>query len=366
LKISSRVIAATAAIALAGVPAIFSTDAASATPVTPTLTYAEFAASQGYQDLMALGAQSQAAFANMQGLEQDTTVHASVTADTNVDVTVNIKTNKVDSTATTTTAPAPGVIAGTTTYYFSNGHYVFDATTFGTAFKNNTVNESLTRLGKPASSAISTTLTTAPSPFSDISPTAFTSKVSQDGLLAITLSKLNMLFTPVVCAAPTDAPSTNVCNYRASAIIDSFATFFIDVELTFDSTGFMSNMTIDESTDPVGFVMNLTVSQKPLNAWTQTLPQSVVADTAITKMGRQVGAETIAGTGLNKVIAKAKTLAKKAKKPLDANFLNLAAKVLGQKATKVKGGIKVSAKWQNISGSSCAVVTKGKASVNHC
>ena len=359
-----------AAITLVTAP-IFFVDAAHATPVTPTLSYDDFKASQGYQDLSALGAASNRAYDAMQGLEMITTLHAKVTVEATLDMTVDIKTNKTDSTSVTTTAPSQGIIDGTTSYYYSNGRYLLDAKTYESAAKNsfntNNLPDTLKRLGKSQDTVISTNYTSPPGSLADISPAAFIAQVGQDGLSSISASKLNLLFSPIVCAAPIEAPDTKVCTYRAStSALASIATIFIDVSLTFDATGFMTAMSIAESSDPVGLVFNINVSLAPLNGWTQTLPTNVVADTQVIAMGRQLNAETIASSQANKVVAKAKVLAKKSKAKLTPTHLTQAAKLLKQKFAKIKGGVKVSTKWLGVPGNACAVVAKGKVSVKPC
>jgi|GEM_PF-1846871 len=338
--------------------------AANAAPADAYLSHDDFIASQGYQDLLALGALSHTAYDSMQGLEQVSTIHMTDGQTNNVDMVVNVKTNKTDSTSTTSISAMPGVPASTSKYYFSKGHYVFNAKTYAENAGDRFVQKALALLKKPSKSWVLTTSNQPPAGITDISPAAFTSSVSQDGLASLAIAKLSPVFTQVTCS-PGDL-STQQCNYGVSAFVANVGKILIDVNLTFDETGFLSAMTLNESTDPTGFAMTLSMTQKPLNGWTQTLPSPVVSESKLTATSHRLAAERNSLLSANDVKASAVLTAKYAHKTLTLAQVKTLAHNMGQKFSPIKNGIKVTTKVGGVAGSACLVISNGKATSKVC
>jgi hypothetical protein len=363
----NKVLSGAAALVLASTGLLNAT-AAQAVGATATLTRDQWLATQEYADFAQRSTADGIALSNLAGVHEDLVLTSSITGLGAASVHVQIDASHTAATATMTT-DMTGFDPTEANYYFSNGKYIVDTGSFvdgGVAVPS--LQASLARLGKPTAAFVSTTQTAAPDGLIEINPAELFNVSGQNPLSNLGVDQTTMLYSPVICNTALTPPLNTTCTFSASLDGGSGYTIYLDASLTFDASGLMTNATITETSSPAAINVTLTMNQTPNEAWQQVLPSAgrTVTAAQLVSTSHKIQAELAVAPNANKILAKAKTAAKKAKKTLSATHLSNAAMSLKIRVTKIKNGVKLSKVVAGDKGSMCLTVSKGKSSLKHC
>ena len=92
----------------------------------------------------------------------------------------------------------------------------------------------------------------------------------------------------------------------------------------------------------------------------------VITESTVKKVTKQIAAEGKLYPQATSIVKKATTLAKAGKTAIAQKHLMSAATALKLKFTKITNGVKLTTKFQSVSGSVCITAVKGKTSTKHC
>ncbi len=368
---SFRTTASMLATALAFVATITGVNAQSATADTPSLTYSQFQATQGFTDLSAAAARSATYLATLQGMSQTMNISEFVSG-FSVGFDAQIAATRTASSAHVSVSNGIGP-SQTVDYFFQNGSYLQSIVDYlnGDVGVNN-ASAALARLGKKSATMVITPTPPDMNGVIPIDPATLFSPSSQDPLFSLLgssgVSTDNMLFSDVTSApSQSDAQSTTYTYSGQLTLAGLNSPLVFNSSLTFNADGFMTAATVDESAGSA-LTLNISVTQAANNAIVLNMPVSpvTVSSDALAAMSTKIDIEIILTPRAKAIAAKAKLLAKKAKTATTAAKLIAAAKALKYKYTAVKNGVKVSAKMGGSTGSMCVTALKGKIAINHC
>ena len=339
----------------------------SANAATATLSFTEFKATAGYQELAALSAASDAHLATQSGVEFNISVFTSMFGES-MTSTMRFLATK---TATRASVTAPDEQTGepfTINYGYANGSYFEEMTTAPlTGVPNSSA--ALARLGKSTTTNLIYDSANAPEGLSDIKPgTLFTGETIAP-LSQLAVTQETMTFSEIAKTANAlDASSTDY-SYEA-ALPESALTpaMKVNARLTFDATNHLKHVESIATIASLGLTLIMNANVTINNSLVMNLPteKNSVHMKALLTMGKRIGAEKLVATKAKAIATKAKSLAKAAKKTLVTKHISDAAKALKYKVTTVKNGAKISTTHQGVTGSMCVVATKGVPVVASC
>jgi hypothetical protein len=366
----SKTVAAMLATAIAFAVSITGANAPSAMADTPSLTYSQFQATQGFIDLSAAAARSTTYLSTLQGLNQTIAI-SEISTYFSIGINATIAATRNAASAHLSTSGTFGSNLGID-YYFVDGAYLQSIASYNNVdVPVNNATAALARLGKKSATMVKTPSPQLATGAIPIDPSTLFSAASQDPLASLSSSgavTANMLFGNITSApAQNDAQSTTY-SYSGQATITGLSTpLAFTVQLTFNADGFMTAMTVNESAGDA-LTLNMTVTETANNALVVNLPVAPVTVTSaqLEAMSTRIDAENAVMPRALAISSKAKALAKKAKVATGPANLIAAAKALKYKYTGVKNGLKVSAKANGSTGSVCVTAVKGKVTVNHC
>jgi hypothetical protein len=336
---------------------------ANASPAT-TYTYEQFSALASYLDMQA------AVDANTAYLQSRNNIVVSmqtteVIMGQTVSATVDISGNKTASKASMT---MPDPVSGTNqtiTYGFANGSYYQDAAgLMGQELPN--FDEALKRLKMTLNSTVNMETAISPDGMTAIDPTSLFSGNSVDPTLAVTASTSGLTFSEV--SKSDDATKAGATDYSYSIatapnVLVGAMTF--DVVYKFDANGLLYEMSMNGGLQNV-IQIDVTATITSPETLNITTPPNMFKLSDFTKMTNRIAAEKLVTTKAKAIATKAKALAKASKKTLAAKNITDAAKALKYTVSSVKNGVKLTGKYQGVSGSMCVIANKGVAAVSHC
>jgi hypothetical protein len=358
-----KITALITAIALGVALSVGGASVANASPAT-TLTYEQFTASASYADMQA------AVDANTTYLQSRnnmvlTMQTTEVIMGQTVWATVNISANKTAAVASMTMPDPVSGTSATISYGFANGSYFEDtAALMGQQIPNS--DQALARMGKTLNSSVNLQTTTPPEGMTPVDPTSLFSGNSVDPTLAVTASTDGLTFSEV--SKSDDATKDGATDYSysiATAPNILFAAMTFDVVYKFDSSGLLYEMAMHGGLQNV-LQIDVTATVSSPDTLNIETPRNIFKLSDFTKMTKQISAEKTVTSKANAIAAKAKALAKASKKTLAAKNITDAAKALKYTVSSVKNGVKLTGKYQGVSGSMCVIANKGVATVSHC
>ena len=339
--------------------------AANAAPTT--LSFAEFQLSSGYVELEALNVASDAFLATQSGIEFNISVDTSFLGQS-MTTTEQFLVTKTATFASITTPDEQTGDPFTINYGFANGSYFEDMNTAAlTGIPN--AEAALGRLGKSATTNLIYDSAEVPDGLSDISPDSILTGETIAPLSQLSVAQDTMTYSPVSKAANTlDATSTDYsfnATVPASGLMPAIGVLATE---TFDSSNHLKAVKSVAGVPSLGLTITMTASVSVNNSLVINLPteNNSVHKNALVNMGKKISAEKLVSTKAKAVATKAKALAKAAKKTLAAKNITDAAKALKYSVSSVKNGVKLTTKYQGVSGSMCVVATKGAAVVAPC
>ena len=359
-----KLAAAVAAFALVGSGVLVAQPAEAAS--APTMTYAEFKASPGFAALNEKNVASNALILASPAVQTQTTLQS----DSNgfhYMFSMGITSDATKSSAymmlgTSLSDPINYEV------YYTGKEYISSITAVQVLQGNiKNLSAALATLRNPNATAVSSTQPLDGMP--DTNPAKLYSAQPQDPLSSVSLDKLAMKFSAVDCQPSATEPTTTECSFAASVFAVAMGrTVTVDFTMDYDAAGLQTNSTIAESVDGIGTVLSITSRQTLLESYTQILPisQLTVDLAAVTKASNRISATQNADAKTTLIAAKAKTSAKKAKKPVDVSDLTAAAKALKLKVKNVPHGVKFTSSWFGQSSSMCVTAVGGQLHKRAC
>jgi hypothetical protein len=332
-----------------------------------TLTLAEFQAGAVYQELQTLSTSSDAYLAAQSGVEFNISVTTSMLGQSMTSSSRFLATK----TATSASLTMPDEQTGdpfTINFGFGNGSYFENMDTAPLTGVPN-ADAALARLGKSATTNLIYDTAVTPDGLSDIKPESLFSGDTIAPLSQLGVTQDSMTFSEVSKTSNSiDASSTD---YSYSAIVPESGlspAINIDANLTFDSNSHLKQVHTIATIPGLGITIIMHATVAVNNSLVVTLPTEAnsVHMNALVNMGKKISAEKLVTTKAKALATKAKALAKAAKKTLVAKHITDAAKALKYSVSSVKNGVKLTTKYQGVSGSMCVVATKGAAVVAPC
>ena len=336
---------------------------ASASPAT-TLSYADFTASAGYLELQAAMATSNTYLQSRDNIVVDVQTSESI-AGQSVSSAVHMEGNK---TASRATMSMPDPVSGTTatiSYGFANGSY-YEAVTGWPGLEDPNSQAAMKRLGKTVNSTVVLETQTAPDGLTSIDPVSLFDGSSTNVTQGLTSTTDGLTFSPVVKS--NDVSLDGAVDYSYS--LSTPANILFD-GMTFDlvfkvaPTGLLYSMSLNGGLSGL-LEMNVSATISSPDTLNLTLPTDTFKVSAFTKVSKQISAEKTVTTKANAIATKARALAKASKKALVAKNITDAAKALKYTVSAVKNGVKLTGKYQGVSGSMCVIANKGAATVGNC
>jgi hypothetical protein len=338
-----------------------------ANAASTSLTFANFQASAGYQELQAISTASNAFLADQNGIKFEMSAESTMFGMTQTSSEVFLSTKTASYASVTTPDEFTGDPA-TINFGFANGSYFEEINSSSLTTVPNGA-DAIKRLGKAASTNLIHDTAEAPEGFVDISPGFLFSGGSFDivGLLGVTQD--NMTFSEVSKNAnQSDATCTDY-SYDATMPASGLAPeVTVHASMTFDAANHLKSMRSSANLESVGISSTISATVSVINDLVIEAPTEAnsVHMNALVKMGKRISAEKLVTTKAKAVATKAKALAKAAKKTLVAKHIIDAAKALKYKVSSAKNGVKLTATYKSVSGSMCVIATKGAAVVAPC
>jgi hypothetical protein len=338
-----------------------------ANAATTNLTLVDFQATAGFQELQAISTASNAFLADQNGIKFEMSVENTMFGMTQTSNEVFLSTKTASYASVTTPDELTGDPA-TINFGFANGSYFEEINSSSLSMVPNGA-AAIKRLGKSASTNLIHDTAQVPDGLVDVSPGFLFSGGNLDLIAQLGVAQDTMTFSEVSKSANQTDATCNDYSYDATVPASGLVpAITVHASMTFDSASHLKSMRSSANVESVGLsttistkvtVMNDLVIQAPTDA-------NSVHMNALVNMGKKISAEKLVTTKANAISAKAKALAKAAKKTLVAKNITDAAKALKYSVSSVKNGVKLTTKYQGVSGSMCVVATKGTAAVAPC
>lgn len=359
-----RVFKRIASAALAAV--LLAVGATEARATSPSLSYTEFLASAGYTALLAETTANNTALGASRHLQVNSTMSATVAGTVAAEVTQISRTDGTSSSVETSVTSGGSVSGPFTVYVDASGAYLPQAMAVSLPDLSN-LDAAVARLGKSSSSYIAVPLTANPQ-LQNYKPSVIYSGSTSSALALLGDPTFNLggtslasySFTEPVASPNADNAANTDYGYSITMpATDSLPAMTWNVITTFSASHvFLKNtMTLDLDLMSETLVTTQTID----NSISVTVPHgtALINYSALATMGKKIQAE-------NSLMPKAAKIAAKAGKSVTLAKLVAAAKSLKYAYTSVKNGIKLTLKYQNVPGSICVTVVKGKAVTAHC
>lgn len=344
--------------------------ALSLTTLTPAqaadlpLSYSQYIASQGYKDMQAAAEIHNTKLAASTGLKID----MEMTTNTTGTIRASIKATKTAATSTITLEGESITVA------YHGGSYFLDIA--DAMYELETKNSSLIGKRLPSSSVKKVKLAGPPSDGTtllDMNPSSLFSGSSTtelvDSVYALDTSKFT--FSEVTSSANVTEPtSTDFKNQIKMNDPQTGITLDMTVTSTFNAEGFLTVTLIDQNMSLLGLtvesVTKLTQTIDNTLVLTPPAASTYMTQAKFTALDYQISAESALKTNANKIVTKAKALAKSAKKSLAGSHIVAAAKALKITSKAVTNGTKLSGKYKGVTGNLCITAYKGASSIKNC
>lgn len=330
---------------------------------TPNLTIDEFMASAAYEDYVDANLGNIEYLKSQNGITMDLLLELQYGEGPAFENFMKIETNKQNTRVNMTSGELSMniVMIGNTAYA--------DLGTYNAYFGPENRSKVFGRIGTPTGKSIK--MKEIPSEVADFTPEKmFEDPASvQTGLIQSQYAAYGDLlrFTEMVKTPnPDDETKTN---YSFSFGLElQGTTIRADQVSTFDANSLLvkstSNITVVSTAITANTKVELTTSITP--DLVIVAPTSVIDETLILRASNQIIAEGKSTAKAAAITKKAVELAKKAKKPVSATYLQAAAKTLKYTVTKLSNGVKLTSSESGIKGSLCVTVNKGKTSTKNC
>jgi hypothetical protein len=332
----------------------------------PTYSYSQYIETQGYKNLQAAAAASTAKISAASGVNMEFNIKTSSAGQVS-NITGTIK-------ATHTAVLRSSTMEGlTSTASFFDGSYFLELKEAATELGAN--NSSIVK--RLPSSAIKYVklgkLPNEGSTLSDLNPNyIFNGEFNS----SLTSSILNMDTTSFtfgdVTTSPNDLVPTSTDYKNKMTMTDAQTGMSADVQSTqtFNAEGVLTDTSINETISFLGMAIlaEIKLTQTIDNTLVLTAPETATVMTSANfiALDKQISAEASQKPNANKILAKAKTLAKSGKKALSASHLLDAAKALKIKVKPVPNGIKLAGTYKGVTGNLCVTAVKGAAITKNC
>ena len=358
LKIVRALTAALAAITLS-----FTGLSAAKAETEANLTLEQFMASDAYKDYVDANLANMAYLKAQDGLTLDLNLSIQYDEEPAVVTLIKVESDKQNSRVNMTTGDLSMnvVMIGDTAYT--------DLSTYNTYFGPENRNKVFGRIGTPTGKSIK--MKTVPSEVADFTPAKILENPAgvQTELMQSEYSSYSDLlkFTEMVKTPnPDDATKTD---YSFGYELDLLGTKIrADQVSTFDANSMLVKSVGSSSAVSVAISIQsdlvLTTTVTPDLAI--VAPTSVLDEKTIYRTSNQITAEGKSTAKALAITKKATELAKKAKKPVSATYLQAAAKTLKYSVTKLSNGVKLTSSVSGVKGSLCVTAYRGKASTKSC
>lgn len=331
-------------------------------------TYSQYLETQGYKNLLAASETSAAKLSSANGVVFDFTMTSSSFGQVSA-ITGNVK---ATHTAVVRTSTMDGV---TDTASYFDGSYYLQVKEAATELAANNSSAILAKR-LPNSAIKSVKLDKAPDPESSLSDLNPSYLFSGDFGSNLTSSMLQFDTSTFTFGEVTSSPNVLVptsTDYKIQMkMTDSKTGMTVDVQTTetFNSDGLLTDILLNENVlyfgMPIVVDVKLTQTIDNTIVLTEPDPTTTMASANFITLDKQISAEASQKPNANKILTKAKALAKSSKKALSSSHIVAAAKALKIKAKSVTNGIKLTGKYKGVTGNLCVTVTKGAASTKNC
>ncbi|NBW73201.1 MAG: hypothetical protein EBR26_02150 [Microbacteriaceae bacterium] len=326
---------------------------------TPSLTFQQFLASDGYKDLMETSAASAKYISTQSGLRM-----------TMVNSTVSTPDGMSSSGSTVVEATKTKLKLTTTTEGISSTSWIIDGFAYYPAITKLMNGEMPLGIEKRIPDVNSKYLKTATIP--DFMGTMTPEKIFSETDSGI-MDSLNPVgeimswftFSEVTKTADVENPEKITYEFKM-ALTFLGMTQSLTEGVVFNGD-YISELNISSDSN-FGQTMSISAVIEVVNDLVIQEPDmaTVITDETITRISKQMAAEGKLTSKASAIVKKATTLAKQAKTALASKHLVSAATALKTKVTKITGGVKLTTTYQSVAGSLCIRIVKAKAVTKNC
>lgn len=328
------------------------------------LNYEQYIASQGYKDLQAASVLYATKLESATGIVFNLEMSSGSTGT----ITGTVKATKTAATSVLSMAGESVSVS-----YFG-GSYFVGLNEAGNELSAKNPSSVIKRV--PSSKIKFVKLSSAPSSgssFLDMNPSSIFSGESSSAFVedAMSMISTNFTFSEVTSGPNVEDPTAT--DYRSAVNMTDSETGIavsMDTVQTFNAAGFLTSTRIDQDVSLLGMKVSSTIklTQSIDNTLVLTPPatSAYITSAKFVSLDRQISAEAALKTNATKLVTKAKSLAKTAKKPLSGSHLTSAAKSLKLKTKSIPNGTKLTGTYKGVSGSLCVTAYKGVSTIKNC